>query len=495
VQTLRHLVMPSLAGLLLGLLAGCPDVALGPDAGDAAFDAGNPSARDACSGGCAENQRCDGVLHECVDACGGCEGSVCVKGSDGTFACQRVTTSCGASVCADGEIACVGGACACVAALNGSADSCQAAGGWCDGTSCAAPAHFEQCQPGSATARCPTGNVCAPVFGADQALCVKDCSAAETLCERGERCARISGGYGCLPLGLFANQECSQHVVSPDGGLEGTDAGLRRVIVPVSNTCLVRDTSGAIVDEPGRGTGNCTYALFKFWDQGVAPRRTCRPSGTAKEGDICRADASLGTVATQCGPGLECMPVRNGDQGVCFRMCNANPASGGFTPEPSCGAGEACVNLYRQTDPNNNAVVGVCLKTCDVFDAARSACALVAGHIPTSCVPTAASGEALVSPTGAGVCVPHHPDQVGPHAACRPVDPFRGAACGDAQLCQSTGATAPATCLPVCDLECSPVDGGAAPARCATEPSARCEGAATCHPSSSSPRARVGLCW
>ena len=494
-MSLRHLAVSTSLGLFLVTTAGCPSPS-GPDASVWSFDAGNPSPRDACSGGCAENQRCDTVRHECVDGCGGCDGAVCVKAADGTFSCQPHAARCGETSCEAGQIACVGGACACVSALNGAGDSCGPQGKWCDGTRCVGPTRYEQCVPRSTTASCPSGYLCDRVFSGEEALCVRDCSLADTLCERGERCLRLSSGYGCLPLGLFVNQDCTQNIVLPDGGLLANDAGvLRHVTVPVSNTCLVKDVTAAVIDEPGVGNGNCTYAIFKYWARGVAPYRTCRPGGSAKEGDICRVDYSMGSVATQCGPGLECMRARNEDQGICFRMCNANPPSGAGTSEPSCEAGEACVNLYRYSDPNNNAVVGVCLKTCNVFDAGPGGCPLVGGHIPTSCVPTSPAGDGLLTVSGEALCVPQHPDAVGPHAACAPADPFRGAACGSAQLCHAIDPTEPPTCLPVCDLDCDPVDGGAGPQRCASEPSGRCEGGTSCHRVSSSPSARVGFCW
>ena len=86
-------------------------------------------------------------------------------------------------------------------------------------------------------------------------------------------------------------------------------------------------------------------------------------------------------------------------------MCNAQPPALGFPPQPECGAAEACVNMLRYTDPNSNAVLGVCMKKCNVFDATKNTCANV-GTTAASCVPTEASGELVVSTNGDGICVP-----------------------------------------------------------------------------------------
>jgi hypothetical protein len=490
-------------GALACTLLACPPNNTTTDSGTPEFDAGNPPPRDACSGGCAANQICDVEARICKDACGGCPNSgTCVKVMEGVYECRDVVVSCNGQVCEKGQIACLGGACACLSSARGSDDSCSAEGKWCDGQLCGAPQRYYQCVPGSETAKCPTGHICDPVFGEDLAICVKDCEATNGVCDRGELCAGLDTGSGCLPQGLFRDQECNQHVIV-DGGFQledggvaatcGATTGCRRLTVPVSNTCLLKDGQGVITDVPGKGTGNCTYATFKFWNEGFYPFDTCRPPGQATEGQPCKLDFSAGAVATQCATGLECAMTGGGDTGVCLRMCNANPPTPTFVPQPACGTGEACVNIYRYTDPNNNAVVGVCMKSCDVFDAAKATCAPV-GTAPTSCVPTEPSGEVAVSLQGDGVCIPQQASIAQPYTACAETNPFRGAACGNGQLCVTMSADTNATCTPVCDLECNPTDGGTGPSRCSTEPNARCSGGKACKRVTSTTGSIVGFC-
>jgi len=484
-------------------LFACPPSNNTTDSGTPEFDGGNPPPRDACSGGCAANQICDPDKRICKDACGGCpNGGTCVKVMEGVYECRETVVSCNGQVCEKGQIACLGGACACLSSARGSGDSCSAEGKWCDGTLCGPPQRYYQCIPGSETAKCPAGHICDPVFGEDLAICVKDCAATNNVCDRGELCAGLDTGSGCLPQGLFRNQECNQYI-EVDGGFLKVDGGVStncipatdcaRLTVPVSNRCLLKDGMGVITDTPGKGSGNCTYATFKFWKEGFYPFDTCRPPGNAGEGQPCKLDWSAGAVATQCGTGLECTMTSGGDTGVCLRTCNANPPAPGYTPQPACGTGESCVNIYRYTDPNNNAVVGVCMKSCNVFASATVNCPPV-GTTPTSCVPTEASGEGLVTEEGKGVCIPQQTTIAQPHAQCAETNPFRGAACGTAQLCTSLSADDPATCTPVCDLTCNPGDGGTGPTRCATQPNATCQGGKKCTRVTSTTGAIVGFC-
>ncbi len=484
------------ARLIVSLVAlgwcACPPPPSGSDAA-VEFDAGNPPPRDACSGGCGANQRCDTVKRICVEACGGCDAGTCVKGPTGAFECRPTMVSCGGATCEAGQIACLGGSCACLAASNGADDSCRPLGQWCNGVACNAPRRYEECQPGSTTAKCPTGHICTPVFGTT-ALCIKDCGSGPAACDRGEICAAVSRNSGCLPAGLFRDQECNQNVPLPDGGVAQADGGgSLRITVPVSNTCLLKDNTGVVTDRPGTGSGNCTYALFKFWDDGLVPFSTCRPPGTAQEGQACKRDYTAGALATQCGTGLECALTAGGDDGVCLRMCNANPPTPGLSSLPACRAAEACVNLYRYSDPSNNAVLGVCMASCDVFDPTKNTCAAV-GATATSCVPTTPAGDFIVSPDGKGVCVPRQLTVAAPGATCAQPDPFRGAACGDGQLCSTLDLDALATCTAVCDVDCNLPDGGAGPARCASEPSARCAAGKTCRRVTATTGAHVGFC-
>lgn len=495
------------AGALAVTLLGCPQTNNNNDGGNTDFDGGNPPPRDACSGGCAANQICNQEKRICEDACKGCPNNgTCVKVMEGVYECRDVVVSCNGQVCERGQIACLGGACACLSSARGSDDSCKTEGKWCGGQLCEAPKRFEECTPGSESAKCPTGYICDPVFGEDLAVCVKDCNATNGVCDRGELCAGLDTGAGCLPQGLFRDQECNQFVFTADGGFEledggtvatcGATSGCRRLTVPVSNTCLLKDRKGVITDVPGKGTGNCTYATFRFWDEGFYPFETCRPPGQATEGQPCKLDFSAGAVATQCGTGLECIitgETAGEKSGVCLRMCNANPPQFGIQPQPACGMDEACVNVNRYTDPNNNAVLGVCMKSCNTFDAMKATCAPVGGAA-TSCVPTQADGELIVSLTGTGVCIPQQAAIAQPFAACAETDPFKGAACGDGQLCATLRADDPPVCTPVCDLECSPADGGTGPARCATEPNARCASGKTCRRVTTTTGSIVGFC-
>ncbi|MFO0597410.1 MAG: hypothetical protein U0228_19025 [Myxococcaceae bacterium] len=459
------------------------------------FDAGNPPPRDACSGGCASNQLCDAPTRTCKDACGGCavtDGGApqtCVKVSDGVFQCRPNTVACGNNACEPGQVACLGGACSCLSSLSGALDTCREVGKWCNGKACTAPKALQQCRQGDSTAACPANYLCQPVFGDDLAICTRTCQ-ANAECGRGELCSEV----GCLPSGLFRDQECNQNKPATDGGWELDDGGAPlRITVPVANTCLLKDAMGTVTEGPSKGTGNCTYAVFQFWNDGVYPFDTCRPPGNATEGQPCKDDYASGALATQCATGLQCAKTRGGDDGVCLRMCNAQPPAFGFSPTPSCNTDEACVNMLRYTDPNSNSVLGVCMKKCNVFDGTKNTCANV-GTSAASCVPTEASGELVVSNSGDGICIPQRPTIANSGDECAETDAFRGAACGSAQLCTSLSADVNATCTGVCDLDCNPVDGGTGPSRCATEPSARCASGKTCKRVTSTSGARVGFC-
>lgn len=487
-MSLRSLSVVSIVALAL-VLTGCPIKPPGPDANDVGFDAGNPPPRDACSGGCAGNQICDTTRRTCVDACGGCDAGTCAKVSEGVFQCRESAITCNGNLCELGQIACLGGSCACLSSLSGALDTCQAAGKWCNGTTCSSPRAFQQCTPGNTMAKCPTGMLCEPVFGDRLSICTKTCM-DNGECGRGEFCS----ADGCLPSGLFRDQECNQTKPAADGGFERDDAGVpKRLTVTVGNTCLLKDGNGVPTEPNGKGTGNCTYAVFKFWNDGIYPANTCRPPGNATEGQACRDDFSTGAIATQCATGLDCARTRGGDEGVCLRMCNAQPASLGFPPQPECNVGEACVNTLRYTDPSSNAVLGVCMKQCNVFDAMKNTCANV-GTTPASCVPTQASGELVVTNNGEGICIPQRATVAARGDACAETDAFRGAACGSAQICTSLDADTSAKCTGVCDLECNPADGGTGPTRCATEPSARCAAGTRCQRVTSTSGARVGFC-
>lgn len=476
----------AVVGLITLALTACPRLPGGTDGGDDEFDAGNPDPRPACSGGCADNQVCDTARRTCVTGCrGGCDGGSCVK-SGASFACVPPVTSCGDHMCESGQVACLGGQCSCLAAANSSSDTCAPQGKWCNGGACTSPKSLEQCLVGGPA--CPVGYACTDLFGPDRPVCTKQCTAVAQ-CNVGEFCFR----QGCLPSSLTSGQECSQQAFLADGGFDiGTDGGIRRITVPAGNTCLLKDESGNISNDQGKGAGNCSYTFLKFVEDGILPIATCKPPGSANEGEACKLDQSRNAKATQCGTGLHCIATKSADEGVCLRMCNANPPKFGITPEPACKADETCVNQFRYTDPSDNAVLGVCMKSCNVFDPMKSTCAKV-GTTNTSCVPTTGNGSLLVTTTGAGLCVPQQATVAVAGANCNEVDPLRGAACGSGQVCTSRTLDARATCVQACDVRCSPNDGGTGPSRCDTEPNGRCA-SGTCKQISSTSGAIVGFC-
>ncbi len=485
-MSLRRLSVVFAASLAIAFTACTPPIPV-PDANDVTFDGGNPPPREGCSGGCAGNQVCDVERRTCVDACGGCDAGVCVQTSPGVYQCRESAVTCNGVQCEPGQVACIGGECSCLSSLSGALDTCQAVGKWCSGKTCANPRSLQECDPQNTNARCPTGFTCQGVFS-NINLCTKDCQ-DNNACERGEACS----GVGCLPSGLFADMDCEQNVADGDGGFTSG-----RLTVTVGNTCLLKasdpQTGNVFVTDPvGKGTGSCGYAIFQFWNDGVYPFTTCRPPGTATEGQACRTTFAETAVATQCATGLQCIGTKGGDEGVCLRMCNAQPPAFGFPPQPECLADEACVNTLRYTDPNSNAVLGACMKKCDVFGTDGGSCGTV-GTTATSCVPTQPSGELAVSLDGTGICIPQRAQVAAPGAACGETDSFRGAACASAQICTSLSADAPASCTPVCDVTCNPTDGGTGPTACDTRPNARCTDGKTCRRVTSTTGARVGFC-
>ncbi len=473
-------------GLSLALTA-CPVPHPGTDGGETDFDAGNPEPKGACSGGCAENQVCDTAKRTCVSGCvGGCDGGACVKNAGGFQCVAAPVTSCAGTTCEAGQIACLAGQCSCLASAQSTGDSCTAFGKWCKGGACLNPQSLEECQIGGPA--CPTGNTCKDVFDNNHPICVRDCKSSAS-CDVGQICFSV----GCLPSALTSGQECAQYAFLPDGGLDETDAGIRRLTVPVSNTCLLKDDNGNISSDTGKGSGNCTYSFLRFVDDGAVAISTCRAPGTALEGQACKTDLSRSATATQCGTGLNCVTTKGGTEGLCLRTCNANPPKFGITPTPACNADEVCVNQYRYTDPSDNAVLGVCMKSCNVFDAAKKNCANI-GTTPTSCVPSSADGQLLVTTDGSGICAPQQAAVAKEGENCNEIDPFRGAVCGSAQVCAAINVQDHASCIAVCDVTCSPTDGGTGPARCDTQPNARCAAGKTCKHSTTTTGAVVGFC-
>ena len=78
---------------------------------------------------------------------------------------------------------------------------------------------------------------------------------------------------------------------------------------------------------------------------------------------------------------------------------------------------------------------------------------------------------------------------------CAEQDSFKGAACGNAQICSALDVTVAPICYEVCDTACNDLlpDGGMLP-RCATEPHAKCTGSLVCHKVTSTTGAIMGFC-
>ncbi len=135
-------------------------------------------------------------------------------------------------------------------------------------------------------------------------------------------------------------------------------------------------------------------------------------------------------------------------------------------------------------------MVGVCLKKCNVFVAGQSTCQPY-GNVQASCVPMTADGRSVVSTDGSGICVPQRTTIAQPGQGCAEPDAFKGAACGNAQVCiASTQAEIP-VCEQACDVECA---GANPPARCQTEPNARCTAGKTCKRVTTTTGAILGFC-
>ncbi len=411
--------------------------------------------------------------------------------------------------CSPGQNTCRAGACSCSSSLAGGYNSCEVEGRWCRGTTCGNPRQYEECEIGNTEATCDTGLTCTGfLFGDGDGLCLKPC-ANTNQCDVGQFCY---GGQFCLPITgrFFSALACEQSVPASDGGwemAEEIDGGttLVRRTVGAGNSCLrktVTNTGGSsgYTDEyPGLGTGNCGYVTYRMWNRNFVSE-ACLEPGLVEENEPCNLDLDRTKAATQCAQGLTCVPTRGGDDGVCLRACNAQPPEFGFTPEPACNAEEVCVNTLRYSDPNNNSVLGACMKRCSVFSADAGTCddlvAVDGGATisAVSCVPTQANGELSLSLDGTGVCVPQRPTISAPGEACDETDPFRGAACDDGQLCTSAGnVNQPPRCVEVCDLACAPLN-GTPPADCATRPHALCSGEKTCTRVSSTTGAQVGFC-
>jgi hypothetical protein len=327
------------------------------------------------------------------------------------------------------------------------------------------------------------------VFGQNLSVCTRKCTMTSQ-CDRGELCSNV----GCLPTGLFTGQECALQV---DGGTLA-DGGARLIsnTVAVGSVCLTKDEGGNFTETVPDGT--CTYAFFYFADQGPYEFNTCRPPGGAPENGDCKQNPAVIAQATQCGGGLECALMRGGDLGICLRTCNALEPSRDYPdPQPHCAgedAGEVCVNLYKRENTNQEGgILGICTLGCNVFDPTTSHCADY-GTTHSSCVPTDRTGRIVVTPDGAGLCLPQQQTVSTLGQPCNNSDPFLGAVCQTGQVCPPEQPDVLSVCTQVCDLGCVPnADGGVA-TRCATEVNSTCPTEKTCTRVNTTLNARLGFC-
>ncbi len=506
----------SLLAVAVVALTACPNPIPSPDGGS---DSGtiNPLPMDACSGKCGVNQKCDTMNRVCVDGCSGrCDGgTICQRQAGDMFDCTAIVTSCKGMTCSQaGQVACLGGECTCLGPSRGVFDSCfgpemlPGQGGVCGPNGdCVAPKRYQQCKFGSDPAfACGAGSTCSPVFGdlnendvcdpGDTCMCLQACM-QHSACQRGELCAGgFLGTLGCLPAGLFRGQECAIQV---DGGTlpDGGPAGLVSQTVTAASLCLRKDTGGAFTETVP--TGTCAYQFGYFANQGPIVFNNCRPPGVVAENGLCDAESfAITDMALQCNTGLECAGMRGGatgHDGICLRACNSIAPSVTYpTPYPACNMGESCVNLYRREDINREgALMGVCTKSCNIFDPARSSCPAY-GTVPAVCIPTNADGRVVVSNDGSGVCVPQRTSVAALGMPCTESDPFKGASCGAGQVCPPAGADAAPVCTQVCDVSCRPSADAGVPARCATQMYANCPSGKTCRAVTTTTGSRVGFC-
>lgn len=470
-------------------LTACPPPVPTPDGGD---DGGgiNPNPMDACSGGCAVNQICDTANRVCKDGCAGaCDGgTICQRTAPmaSTFQCAPIVTTCGATMCGEGQVACLAGVCSCLGPARGAFDSCYGddrfpgGGSVCqeDGT-CGAPTRYHDCK--SDGTPCANGLKCV-------GICAKGCMQSSE-CFRGEYCD--TQYQVCLPNGFRYNCE-----IQIDAGVVD-DAGMHVLsfqTVTVGSKCLV-EVGNVPTDPPDMPSGTCTYAFFYPANGDPSAFGSCRPPGDVPENGLCKSDQAITARATQCSTALECALMRGGQNGICLRTCNALPPSVTYpSPQPSCPMTESCVNLYRREDVGHDgALLGVCAKKCDIFDATQSQCPNY-GTIPAVCVPTNADGRVVVSSDGSGICLPRRETIAALDAPCDETDPFKGAACGTGQVCPPAGVNVAPICTQVCDTGCSPRDGGSMAPRCATEVNALCPQGKTCRTVTTTTGARMGFC-
>lgn len=485
----------ALFGALALALSACPNPPVPDDAGNPDED-GGVIPTGGCSGGCGANLVCDEATHQCVPGCNpACgAGQLCIKSGE-AFSCITPATTCSGNVCGEGQSTCVQGNCSCQPFTQALRDTCADQGMVCHapynagtqtGGECDDPGKFEFCGRDCLNqdcGNCGEGLNCHERLFDDFGICARVCDAMIG-CGPDELCwPNPAGSKGfCYPASLFNGGDlaCQKFRTLEDGGVQ-------KVRVPAPELCLKVDNDGNPTEAAPSGT--CTWTFFRTDTSNIA-FTYCRSQGPVPEFGSCKTEPLPFTLTSTCGTGLECVPTTAGD-GICQRICNAKPNADGTPRDPACNMGEACANLYRRDD---NAVVGACMTTCNVFDPATNFGCPDYGTRKTSCVPTTASGVQLISASGDGLCIAQRELAAAEGANCVETDPLKGAACQSGLVCSQVSGAAQPTCVKPCDIGCVPGDGGALPARCSTEANATCGGGRTCSRISSTSGATLGFC-
>lgn len=478
----------ALLGALSVVLTACPPDNNGNDGGTDGGDGGPVIPVGGCTGGCGPNEVCDEAQRKCVPGCNpGCSaGELCVN-DNGTFECITPVTSCGGNICGEGQTACVSGNCSCLPAYVSPTDTCTAQGRICpdaynpvtmNGGACEDPKLYEFCLkpeecPDGNCGTCGAGQICDDQLFNSFSHCVRSCMDG-TECGPDERC--FNPGV-CFPFSVTADGICSKPETLADGGVIKARAN-------ATDPCLLEGQTAN--DTP---TGTCSWIFFKGDTRSYAID-FCRSPGPVPEFGACKTDQMPLDLSNSCGTGLECMPVGEGNDGICLRICDARAEVRGAPT--GCNTGESCANIYRIEDFNTE--VGVCLQDCSVFSTAPDYGCTALGSTPSSCVPTSPSGTQVVSTDGSGICIPQIANAAAEGQQCALTDPLEGAACQTGLVCTLIGGEANPRCVKPCDVGCIPSADGGTPDRCDTEANATCGAGQECTRVTGTTGALVGYC-
>lgn len=342
----------------------------------------------------------------------------------------------------------------------------------CDGESICDPVSG-RCVDQSAVARCPIpcqpGEQCTQIDGG--ARCVRpdgacvthyNCGDERPLCHQGQ-CVPTPGTIPCAPGADVCPEGTACGARSPenqDGRCLPTCArdedcplySTCKTIYPdeppvcVEAFCGAEEDNGEVfgtcaVSGEGAPDGTCVYV-------GLEDTGLCRGAGQAEQGQVCDAQAPMGS-ALSCGPGLVC--VADADYGLiprrplatlgrCLRYCDTALWAQGVQPCPD--ADETCLPLEGRHSGANVSRGGACvLRTCTVgLDDVATAASCSGGW---QCIPISLAAEA-------GACSPEGdlPPYTQPCNA--------NLDCSDGAICLEIGLGAP-VCVPTCNLD-SPVN-------------------------------------